>query len=301
MLGDNPFIGISHLTQEKAEEEAKEASLQNKAKVFEAAVEGGATGFTFTTCEKNLELLTYLRNNNDDLLNKMNYYILVPYAHSYVRRSNIGGTPALLKSTLKEVLSRRPLGLLEALMSLKPERFIELFIEAELTPYLKVLPEDRVKAVLLHEVLTELAIAFDLIDLLRSLNSYVEERIGVSFGLETRNFGILHRYMSETGYCPKHLMTPINLVGYQMAPDKEAVEKAVEDLGQKSRIIAINVLASGALNLDKAIEYIAKYKDKVYACTSASTKPHRIRENFQKLSHAFLLSFSATARNMRKL
>ncbi len=292
MLGDNPFLGISHLTQEKARDEAREAVLQNKAKVFEAAVEGGASGFTFTACESNLELLTYLGGCDNDLLSRMNYYILVPYAQSYVRRSNIGGTPGLLSSTLKDVLRRRPLGLLEALVSLKPERFAGLFIENELAPYLNVLPNDRVKAVLLHEVLTELAIAFNLSDLLKFLDSYVEERVGVSFGLETRNFGHLHRFLSERGYCPKHLMTPINSLGYQMAPNKEAVEEAVEDLGQKTRIIAVNVLASGTLNLDEAVEYIGKYKDKVYAVASASTKPHRIRENFLKLSHAFLLEKS---------
>jgi hypothetical protein len=288
LLGDNPFLGISHLSQDKARDEAKEASLQRKVEVFEAAVEGGARGFTFTACESNLELLTFLSRNNNDLLNKMNYYILVPYAHSYVRRSNIGGTPVLLRSTLRGVLSRRPLGLLEALMSLKLERFAGLFIEAEIAPYLRVLPKDRLKAVLLHEVLTELAIAFNLVNLLRLLDSYVEERLGVCFGLETRNFGHLHRFLSESGYCPKHLMTPINSVGYQMAPNMEAVEGAVEDLGRKTRIIAVNVLASGVLNLDEAIEYIAKYEDKVYAVASASTKPHRIRENFRKLSHAFL-------------
>jgi len=290
LLGDNPFLGISHLTQEKARDEAREATLQNKAKVFEAAVEGGASGFTFTTCESNLELLTYLSSRNTDLLSRMNYYILVPYAQSYVRRSNIGGTPGLLSSTLKDVIGRRPLGLLEALMSLKPERFAGLFIETELAPYLKVLPKDRVKAVLLHEVLTELAIAFNLIDLLRFLDSYVEERVGVSFGLETRNFGHLHRFLSESGYCPRHLMTPINSVGYQMAPNKEAVEEAVEDLGEKTRIIAVNVLASGTLDLDEAIDYIAEYKDKVYAVATASTKPNRIRDNLQKLSRKFLIA-----------
>lgn len=287
LLGDNPFLGVSHLTQEKAREEAREASLENRVKVFEAAVEGGASGFTFSAHESNLELLTYLSTCDTDLLNKMNYYILVPYAESYVRRSNIGGTPVLIRSTLRDILRRRPLGMLEALMSLKPERFVGLFIETELAPYLNVLPRDRVKAVLLHEVLTELSIAFNLIDLLRFLDSYVEKRLEASFGLETRNFGYLHRYVSETGFYPKLLMTPINSLGYQMAPSKEAVEEAVEDLGKETKIIAINLLASGALSLDEAIEYIAKYKDKIYAVTSASTKPHRIRENFRKLSNAF--------------
>jgi hypothetical protein len=45
----------------------------------------------------------------------------------------------------------------------------------------------------------------------------------------------------------------------------------------------MGILHSGILNLARA-----KYEGKAYAVASASTKPHGMRENFQKLSHAFL-------------
>jgi len=48
LLGDNPFIGVSHLAQERARQELREATLENKVKVVKAAIEGGATGFTFS-------------------------------------------------------------------------------------------------------------------------------------------------------------------------------------------------------------------------------------------------------------
>jgi len=290
LLGDNPFIGVSHLAQEKAREEAREASLENRVRVFEAAVEAGAHGFTFSTCEANLELLTHLSAQRGELLDRMNYYILVPDAQQYVRRANVGGTPALIKSTLKTMIQRRSstLEVLAALMSLRPERFAGIFIENEVAPYLKLLPEEKVKAVFLHEVLTDLALAFNLVDLLRFLEGYVGKRLRTRFGLETRNLGILHKTLSESGWLPEYLMTPLNPLGYQMAPNRRAVEEAVEELGGEAKVMAINVMASGAVSLDEAIGYLSRFEDEVYGVTTASTKPHRIRGNLQRLSQAFL-------------
>jgi len=291
LLGDNSFIGVSHLSQEKARAEVKEATVENKAMVIEAAVEGGATGFTFSTHESNLELLTYMNTHRRSVLNKLNYYILVPYAQAYVRKGTVEGTPALVKSMFKSMFSIKRssiLDLLQAVTMLKPERLVDLFIEVELAPYLRVLPKENVKAVLLHEVLTELIIAYGLIDVVMRLDEKVKRRLGVSFGLETRNFGHLHQLILKSEYCPEYVMTPINSLGYQMAPSRDAVEGAINDLGEKTDIIAINLLASGALCLDEAVNYVAKYKNKIYAVTSASTKPQRIYDNFRKLSHAVL-------------
>jgi len=285
LLGDNPFIGVSHLAQEKAKEEMKDAVLENKVKVIEAAIEGGATGFTFSTHESNLELLTYLNIRKKNVLNKMNYYILVPYAQSYVRKANIEGTPALIKSALENMFCRPSsiLDMLTALIMLRPEKFAELFIEAELAPYLKILPRENVRAILLHEVLTELVMAFDLSGVVKCLDNDIRRRLGIDFGLETRNFGYLHEYISKTDFCTDYLMTPINSLGYQMAPNKESVEEAIEHLGRRAKILAINVLASGAIDLSKAIEYVERYKDRIHAVVSASANPYRIRDNFQKL------------------
>ena len=290
LLGDNPFIGVSHLAQEKARDQIRDASLENKVRVFEAAVSGGATGFTFSTDKSNLELLTYLSTHRKDLLNAVNYYILTPYAQSYVRKANIGGTPLLLRSTLDSIL-RNPLALWDTLIGIASKRMessIGFLIKTELIPYLDVLPNERVKAVFLHEIVTDTIMAFGLMDLLRSLEDYVKQKIGLSFGLHTKNFGYLQTTWPSAHNFSEYIMTAINPFGYMMAPDKETVEEAVVDLGKKTKIIAINVLASGAANLDEAVSYLAKYRSNLYAVTSASMNPHRICENFQKLSRTLM-------------
>ena len=284
LLGDNPFIGVSHLSQEKAREEKKGALVENEARVVEAAAEGGATGFTFTAHPANLELLTYLRTHNEALVNSMNYYILVPYAQSYVAKANIEGTPGLIWSTLR---SAPIVDLLATALSLKPERAAQILVRKEIAPYLEILPREKVKAVLLHEVLTEVVIAFGLTKVIEHLKSWAEG-IGVGFGLETRNFSYLCDCIHKYNLCPSYIMAPVNSIGYQMAATKQAVEANMTGLPADTKLIAINILASGAVGLDEAIGYIRKYRDAIYAVTSASTKPNRIRENFLKLKMSLL-------------
>jgi hypothetical protein len=279
LLGDNPFIGVSHLAQEKAREEMKESVVENNAAVVRAAVEGGATGFTFTTHPTNLELLTYLSAENENLLRSMNYYILVPYAQSYVTEANIDGTPGLVRSILSK--SSIP-DILSAALSLKLERATELLVNRDVAPYLKILPRERVKAVFLHEILTDLIVAFDLLKVLECLKHWAQ-RVGVGFGLETRNFSYVRDYLARSNFLPGCVMTPMNPLGYQMAASKQAVEAGVKDLSADTKLLAINTLASGVVSLDEAIRYMQRWKSMVYGVTSASTKPGRIRQNFQRL------------------
>ncbi len=84
-------------------------------------------------------------------------------------------------------------------------------------------------------------------------------------------------------------VTPINRVGYQMAESKDGVENAIKEVSRKSKIIAINILASGIVSLDQAIEDLKRYEDNIYAITTASSKPNRAFSNFQKLSQIFLV------------
>jgi hypothetical protein len=157
----------------------------------------------------------------------------------------------------------------------------------EANPYLKTLPKERVKAILLHEVLTELITAYDLTGLLRELKKYVEKKLRIGFGLETRNIGQLKKFLERNNIQVEYVMTPMNLLGYQMAPSKEEAEKAIQELGEQcTKIIAINILASGAVTIEEACKYLEPFKDKVYALAYGTTKPHRAKEN------AIMLRFS---------
>lgn len=289
LLGDNAFIGVSHLCQERARSESREATLENIVEVMEASVDSGATGFTFSIHPKNLELVTHLYDSRKNLLGKLNYYALTPYVHAYLKKAGEEGTPALVRTAVFAALQERSsiVELASAGLSLDVARFVGVLLESEISPFLKMIPRSRLRAVFLHELVTEMAIAFRMDSLLKGVEAHMKKRTGASFGLETRNLGQLHDFVQETGYVPEFVMTPINKLGYQMAPDKETAETAVAELGRSSKIIAMNILASGGLAFQEALAYISRFGDSLYGIVTATTKPERARDNFRLLAANF--------------
>jgi hypothetical protein len=290
LLGDNPFLGVSHLAQEKARIERNEISrVEAKAEIVKAALEGGVTGFTFSTHSSNLELLKYMGRQHPEVLGKLNYYILIPYAHSYTRKANVIGTIGLAKAIIRDIVLKHPADSITSAVTLNFSKVASLFIGMEANLYLKVLPRERVKAILLHEVLTELIVAYSLVELLEELKEYVERKLKVGFGLETRNIGQLRRFLKENGIQVDYIMTPMNPLGYQMAPSKEEAEEAIQELGDQGvKIIAVNILASGAVSLEETCRYLEGYRDRVYAVAYGTVKPYRARENAIKFRQCLL-------------
>jgi len=82
----------------------------------------------------------------------------------------------------------------------------------------------------------------------------------------------------------------MNPLGYQIAPSKEEAEEAIRELGkQGTKIIAINILASGAVTLEEACKYLESFKDKMYAVAYGTSKPHRARENATVFKQCFCM------------
>ncbi|MEM2505864.1 MAG: hypothetical protein QXF61_02330 [Nitrososphaeria archaeon] len=279
LLGDNPFIGVSHLSNEKAREEQSEATVENKVRVIEAAVKGGATGFTFSTHSSNLELLTYLKENRSELFERLNYYVLVPYAAKYVREATSLGTSQLVKKVFLGNLNYRNI---LYLLWPTPANLIKMFLEAELKEYMRVLPNTR--AVLLHEVLTELIVAFNLGQIVEELAKHFSRK-GLGFGLETRNVKHVKYFLENNEIATDYLMTPLNPLGYQMTLKNEEAENILRDLSARGvNIIAINTLASGSVTPDHAINYLKRFKKCLFAVAVGTSKSWRAYELFQQLS-----------------
>jgi hypothetical protein len=85
-------------------------------------------------------------------------------------------------------------------------------------------------------------------------------------------------------------MMPMNPLGYQMAPSKRDAEKSIEYLTSRgTKIIVINILASGAIPLEYSCEYLKKFKSKIYAVTYGTSKPSRAKGNALLLTKCLLL------------
>ena len=221
-----------------------------------------------------------MSRQHPEVVARLNYYILIPYAQGYVRRANVYGTAGLAKTVVRDIVFKHTVDSLTSALTLNFNKLASLFIGMEANPYLKILPRDRVKAILLHEVLTELIMAYSLTKLLRELKRFVEKKLGVGFGLETRNIGRLNKYLEENNIQVEYVMTPMNPLGYQMTPSKEEAEEAIRKLGGRGiKIIAINMLASGAVTIEEACKYLEQFKNIIHAVAYGTTKPQRAREN----------------------
>jgi len=284
LLGDNPFIGVSHLAHSKAREDSK-LGVETFAEVVVEAYRSGATGFTFSTHPTNLEILRLVRERSPDVVESLNYYPLVPYGMAYVRRSNLTGLPGLGLEILRSSIRRlERLGwTLRAALRLDPSTILALRLEHDLKPFLEVVPRSRVRAVLIHEVLTEVLIAHDAPHVFEEFRRFFENVLGAPVGLETRNICKLLRFTEKHRIEVPYVMTPLNKLGYQMAPSRAEAEKCIEELSSTSKIIAINILASGALTLHEALEYIRRFR--IYAVAMGTSKPWRARGVFGLLSN----------------
>ena len=57
LVGDNPFHGISHLTQERARTRCGELTPKTAADLIVTATQNGANGFLFSVSETTLSIL----------------------------------------------------------------------------------------------------------------------------------------------------------------------------------------------------------------------------------------------------
>lgn len=267
LVGDNPFHGISHLSQERARQRSSledDKSIQRATRIVELGLENSAVGFMFTVSDVTLSIIKNLQNC---CRNKtVELYAIVPYAYEYVRKATqVGGVAGLAKSLGKEIIlssnakvvALNFLGLLRFDLS----AFLKTYVSYELSRIKSVTNENlHLKTIMLHELLTDMALALDMKDVFESYIRFMEKR-GVKQGFETRNFPYLVNKFSDWGFDFNELTltASFNKVGFQMNPSKIECEEALKRAAN-AEVIAMSVLAAGYIKPADAVGYFADLK-----------------------------------------
>lgn len=262
LVGDNPFQGISHLSQERARSRGETivSPPDKAADVILTSLKNGADGFSFSVSELTLSILQTLRERKS--IDQVSLYPMVPYAFEYVRVATQTGTPGLVKRFAKRVtLSGDFQTILEGLWSvvrMNPEGFTKTYLAYELSR-IKSSAGKQVKlvSVLLNEVIADMGLALGFDWLFRSFICYLSKR-GITPGFNTRNFPYLVRRFDEWGIELDEtlIVTPFNKVGFQMNPSKEQCEKTLANMSSPL-VLAISVLAGGYYKPSMAVDYLA--------------------------------------------
>lgn len=262
LVGDNPFHGISHLSQEHSRVRGESAAdPAYAAKLVALSVENGANGFMFSVSEKTLKILEHLRENGEitDLL----LYAIVPCAYDYVRlASAAGGVPGLAKQVIREIVFSGNLGAtasgLNGALRSDLHSLFKTYLHYELSRIKRSAGKSAIlEAVLLHQVVTDLCLALNLDWVFKFYIDYMH-KLGLTPGFNTGNFPILSQKFQklELNVDDVVFAAPFNKAGFQMVPSKEKCEKALAEM-PKPNVLAISIMAAGYLKPEEAVNYIA--------------------------------------------
>lgn len=257
LLGDNPFFGIDHLSQERARERIEILKgFQKITEVMEFVTTMGVKGFVVSTHPQLRDLVNYMKTNTN-LLQKMDFYPILPYAQGYVSKVTEKGMIGAMNDILSGSSLQKKLKIFfnssVGFMRKDFHKLLQTFIDIELIPLSNV----KKKNIFLHDVVTDLAISLGMKNIIVTFLDHVKNSYKVEAGLVTKNFPKLINTLKEWNVGIPIVMTSFNPIGYQMNPSKEECEKY---LRETNKVIAMNALAGGFLRPSDAAKYISKLK-----------------------------------------
>ena len=279
ILGHNQFIGVSHISEERGRErERKFSKVENIYRVVEAASAVGFKNMMIETHPRMLDFLQYYeRNKTFD----MNFYLQVPYVQAFVQTINQRG----MRGFLSEMVGRAGLAgtsslALKSAFNLLKKDYLGIalsYFKVEIAPF----SEFSVKALILHNTITDLLMALEVSSAFSAFDQYVNDVLKLDFGLATWNFSLTKRNLERWDLRPAFLMTPVNVKGFDMNPTKDEIEAGLRDYG--GTVFAMNVLGGGAYSLPEAASYVKSF-DAIKRCVvGASSRDHlkELVETFQ--------------------
>jgi len=275
ILGHNQFIGISHTSEERGIElQKKFYDASSIYKVVEIAANMGYKNMIIETHPKMLEFLGYyLKSQTFD----MNFYLQVPHIQGYLQKMNEKGISGLFIDLVQRdgIKSLSSMALRNVIKFAKKDYFsmATSALQLEVSPFLDV----NIKALLLHNVSTDLLLSLQLANAFAEYNNYVKDNLKLSVGFTTLNFQLFAKSFKNWNLGTPLVMTPINPKGFDMNPSREAVESTIRSYN--GEIIAMNVLGGGAFSLGESSNYLRSFSKIKFCVVGASTKEHLLELN----------------------
>jgi hypothetical protein len=282
LVGDNPFHGVSHISRERELQRTDNiGNVGFAAELVMTSIRNGATGFTFTVSDITLAILEKIGNEKTE---NIGYYPLVPNVAELVRMAgSTGGIPRLAIDMARRVVrSRRvrvPLNLGKGIILNDPGALFKSYIAYEHLRLEHVVGKGTggsLRSILLHEIVTDMALALDMEWLFRAHIVAMNE-LGLKPGFETRNLPYLVKQFKKWQIDPAGMVieAPFNVAGFQMCPSRKDCESSLEYL-QTAKVIAFSILAAGYLKLSEALDYITNLKGLCGIAVGVSSKKQAV-------------------------
>lgn len=254
VLGHNNFFGVNHLSrQHGADREAMFEDVTAIVKMMETAAALDVTAMMMSTHPRATAVANVVRNNRE-LKDKWSFYPLLPYITKYVKQANEKGMVNIVLDQLKQAGWTQTIGILArgglGALTKDYRKILTTMIELELTPFNGL----KLNTVFLHDVLTDLAVALDIPEVLELHTTEIKKRFGARGGFATKNLPLLVERFKKYGFESPLVLAQINKIGFGMNPSREACEAALAS--SSLEVMAMGTLASGYLRPVEAYEYL---------------------------------------------
>jgi hypothetical protein len=266
LFGDNQFFAVNHISDEKSM--AQSMKFKEDAAIIRTldyAREAGVETFMCTTHDRIANICEHIRNNPDKYRD-FKIFPCMPYAHKYANAVTELG----IAGTLKQYVPGNFFGSLfkggVAFLSKDYLKIMELLIDAEM----KMFKGINTPVIFLQNVITDLLLGLGMRDVLVAFHEYVQKKYNAEAGFITMNLPQLVDMLESGGVKNPIICASINKAGFRMSGGQEKYEAVLRQ--KRCRVIAMQVLAGGAVSPREAIEYVCRLPNIESILFGASSK-----------------------------
>ncbi len=271
LFGDNQFIGVNHMSEEKARAQSmKFQTIESVQLVLDAAYDEGVRTFMCTTHDRIGLVANHVRENPSRYPG-MTFYPCMPYAHKYANAMTEDGPLGAIRRFLPDE------GFLDAAMrggrSLAKkdiEGITTLLIDSEM----KMFAGLSTPVIFLQNVVVDLLLGLGFHEAFRIFVDHVKSRYNAEPGFITMNAPMLLDVLESLGLENPIICSNINKVGFRMSGGIAAYAELLRQ--RRFRAIAMSVFASGAIPPREAIEWICS-QDNVESIVFGASSRQNIR------------------------
>lgn len=251
LFGDNQFFGINHMSEEKARRQAMQfAEFPAVMDTLRASYDAGIRAFMCTTHDRIAEVAAAIRQA-PETWRGYQFYPCMPYAHKYANAvTELGYFDALRKFLPSAGLFDAALRGGKALLRRDVESVATLLIDAEMKSFEGL----TTPIVFIQNVVTDLILGLGYHDAFRIFADHIRLRYGAEAGFITMNLPKLLPALESVGIVNPIVCANVNKIGFRMSGGIEAYRAALDE--RPARVIAMSVLASGAIPPAEAIAWI---------------------------------------------
>jgi hypothetical protein len=251
IFGDNQFFGINHMSEEKARQQSlRFQDTSAIVDVLQDARDLGISAFMCTTHDRVAEITAQARANPADWAG-FRFYPCMPYAHKYANAvTELGYFDAFRKFLPSEGLIDAMMRGSKALITQDIDSVVTLLIDAEMKMFAGV----ETPVIFLQNVVTDLVLGLNAVDSFRIFADHVRRRYNSEPGFITMNLPMLLPKLAEAGVDNPIVCANVNKIGFRMSGGIEEYRRAAR--AHPARVIAMSVLASGAIPAREAIDWV---------------------------------------------